>query len=266
MFPDLLQAVSAVLLSTAIGGISAILGLGGGFLLVPSLTQIYGLDIKTAIGTSLSVTIFTALAAGTVYHSRKTLCWKTALVAAGTGVLGSVTGAILTGYLPARLLTVLFSILLLVLAVQMILPKIPLLPRIRFGPSFREECSDGVECPWPLRIYYLPVLVWGFLGGLVSGITGLSAGTVMVPALVTVGLPLQSAVGTSFGLIIAISTAGAITHLSLGNYSAGYLIICAAGVIPGAYIGARLASRIPARVIHLVFGLLVAGIAVFLLL
>lgn len=266
MIPDPAQIISAFLISTGIGGISAILGLGGGFLLVPSLTHLFGLDLKTAIGTSLAVTVFTALSAGIVYHSRKKICWKTGIVAAIPGVAGSILGAAVTGYLPTRILILLFSTLMFVLAFRMVFPDILRIPGIPVGPSFPETCDADGPDPGTVRIYYLPVAAWGFLSGMMSGTTGLSAGIVMVPALLGAGIPLLCAVGTSLGIIVAVSSAGAITHFSLGNYSSGYLIPCAAGVIFGAFAGAFLAPRVPAAFIRMIFGILVAGIALFMVL
>lgn len=265
MLPDPVQFISSFFIATGIGGISAILGLGGGFLAVPTLTLLFGLDLKSAIGTSLAVTLFTALSAGIVYARQGKMCWKTLPVAAVPGMAGSILGAFLTGYIPDHVLSILFGVVMLVLAAQMILPGIVLVPVIAKGPFFCEVCSRDSDGSGEVRIRYLHIGIWGLVAGIMSGATGLSSGIAMVPAMIAGGLPVHAAVGTSMAIIFAVSSAGALTHVALGNYSLQYVIPYAIGVSLGACIGAHLATRIPARTIRLLFGCLIAAVAVFMM-
>ena len=59
----MIEYFAAGLIAIGIGIIAAIIGLGGGFFYVPTLSLIFGLDTKTAIGTSLTIMIFSAMSA-----------------------------------------------------------------------------------------------------------------------------------------------------------------------------------------------------------
>ncbi|WP_342770891.1 MULTISPECIES: sulfite exporter TauE/SafE family protein [unclassified Methanoculleus] len=265
MIPSLIQLILAFIIATGIGGVSAILGLGGGFLAVPTLTLLFGLDLKTAIGTSLAVAPFTALSGGIVYGRQGRLCWKTIAVAAVPCMAGSLIGAFLTGFVSDGTLTLLFGAVMLILAAQMVLPGLSLVPAIVKGPSFCQAYSSDTEELPEVRMYYLHLGIWGLVAGAMSGATGLSSGIAMVSAMISGGLPVHAAVGTSMAIIFATSSTGALAHIVQGNYSLQYFVSYAIGVSLGAFAGAQVAARIPARTIQLVFGFLIAAIGIFMM-
>ena len=76
MIPSLLGFCIAVV----IGIVAAIIGLGGGFLYVPTLMLVFGLDPRTAVGTSLAVTVCAAAAASLRYRQQKKILNRTAVI------------------------------------------------------------------------------------------------------------------------------------------------------------------------------------------
>ena len=52
--------ISIVLISSAAGFAGSLLGLGGGFIVVPALTLLYGMDMRSAVGVSLIAVIATS--------------------------------------------------------------------------------------------------------------------------------------------------------------------------------------------------------------
>ena len=85
----------------------------------------------------------------------------------------------------------------------------------------------------------------------------------MVPLMLAfLGIPLKLASGTSLLAVMLLAVPGTIEQGLLGNidYLAG--IVVALGSVPGAFIGARLVSRVPERTLRLIFGgfLLVAAL------
>ena len=105
----------------------------------------------------------------------------------------------------------------------------------------------------------------GLVTGVASGYVGLGGGFLMVPLMLAwLNIPMKLASGTSLLAIMLLAIPGAITQGVLGNidYLAG--IATAVGTIPGAYLGARLVSRVPERTLRLVFAVFLAVGAVLL--
>ena len=103
----------------AAGVMSGALGVGGGFILVPVLVYFLRQDMHTAIGTSLTIIVPTALV-GALWHIHSgnvnfKLMWVIALCA----VVGGFCGAYLTHYLSAAVLRKIFAVLLFIVAVKM---------------------------------------------------------------------------------------------------------------------------------------------------
>lgn len=107
----------------------------------------------------------------------------------------------------------------------------------------------------------------GLGAGLASGYVGVGGGFIMVPLMLAfLGIPLKLASGTSLLAVMLLAVPGTIEQGLLGNidYLAG--IVVALGSVPGAFIGARLVSRVPERTLRLIFGgfLLVAALLLVL--
>jgi len=101
--------------------------------------------------------------------------------------------------------------------------------------------------------------------GLLTGILGVGGGFLIVPALVMlVGLPMNRAVGTSLAVIALNSAAGLLGHLGDEFDVALTAIFVAAGLV-GAFLGARLAQRLPAERLRQAFAVFVILLALFLL-
>ena len=102
-------------------------------------------------------------------------------------------------------------------------------------------------------------------GGLLSGLLGVGGGIIMVPLLVLWAAYAQrDAHAMSLGAIIPISIAGIATYGAAGEVRYGTAIALAAGSIVGASIGAGWLARIDERLLKIVFGTFLVGVAVLL--
>ena len=155
-----------------IGVIAAIIGLGGGFLYVPTLTLIFGIDTKTAIGTSLAIMVFSSISASFWYRRQGVILYKVAALLAVPSVVGSLCGTFLATIVDARILIAVFCVMLLLISLEMLIPSFRFLLEINAGPSFILEAEVPHQGVQPVeRVWYSHLLVWGFVGGLLSGIT-----------------------------------------------------------------------------------------------
>lgn len=261
----MLEYFAAYVIATGIGIIAAILGMGGGFLYVPTLTLIFGIDTKTAIGTSLAIMVFSSLSAAFWYRRQGIILYRVALFLIIPSILGSVCGSYLTTLMDPRILVTIFCIMLLLISLEMLVPYFRFLREIQAGPSFvleTEVVDQGVQ---PVaRIYYSHLLFWGLIGGLLSGITGTSGGAVFVPALATAGIPVHYAVATSMLAIVVVAITGATTHATLGQIAWPFVGVYGAGAALGAFIGAHIAPSIKEEQITRLFGVILLLIALLM--
>lgn len=255
----------AFFIGALIGLIASIIGMGGGFLYVPTLTLIFGFDQKMAVGTSLAVMVFSSCTATLVYWRQKKVLIALSALMVLPAMIFSTLGSLITLYFDARILVILFALVLILMSLQMLVPSLCFVPTITWGPSFEVNPSGPGGHGKPIRIPCIHLVVWGAMGGLVSGITGTSGGAFFVPALVVIGIPVHFAVATSLLTIIPTSITGAATHTALGNISLSYVVVYGAGAVFGAFAGAFIAPRIHADHIKKVFGILLIGIALLMI-
>lgn len=109
----------------AVGLLTGFVGVGGGFLIVPALVMVIGLEMHRAVGTSLAVITLTAFAGfATHWHmlaaANEALDYRTLASVAAIGIAGSILGQRFGGRLPAALLRRVFGVMLVALALFML--------------------------------------------------------------------------------------------------------------------------------------------------
>jgi uncharacterized membrane protein YfcA len=113
------------------------------------------------------------------------------------------------------------------------------------------------------RVLDPKLLVIGLGGGLLSGLLGVGGGVIMVPLLVLwAAYGQRDAHAMSLGAIIPISIAGIATYGVAGEVHWWDALALAAGSVVGARFGAGLLARIDERLLKIIFGLFLVGIAV----
>jgi uncharacterized membrane protein YfcA len=114
---SLLQVVPAGL---AVGALTGVVGVGGGFLIVPALTGVLGLPMAEATATSLAVIALNTVAAGWGYVGHVQLDARLTAIVIAAALVGMAIGTRLAPRVPARTLTRAFAVLLVVLAIFML--------------------------------------------------------------------------------------------------------------------------------------------------
>jgi len=235
------KLVLAAFGGVGIGAVSALTGTGGGTLLVPLFTLVLGLDIKTAIGTSLMTMPLTALSSIIVY--RKIIDYRLGLMLELTTTLGAYLGAEAVTFIPTRALQGIFAVVLGYVSLNML----------------RRKKSDDGELERGCARLHLAMAA-SFFAGIFSGLLGIGGGTIKVPIMVLIcNLSAKTAVATSMFMIAITSSVGALTHFSLGRAEPILAIAAGAGLVLGARVGAKTALKLEAHKVRRVF-------AVFLLL
>jgi uncharacterized membrane protein YfcA len=109
------------------------------------------------------------------------------------------------------------------------------------------------------------LLAIGVGGGVLSGLLGVGGGVVMVPLLVLwAGYAQRDAHAVSLGAIIPISMAGIATYGVAGEVRWWQALALGAGSVVGAPVGAALLVRIDERLLKVIFGTFLVGVAALL--
>lgn len=252
------------LLGAAVAATGTLIGAGGGFLLVPILLLGLGLPAKLAVGTSLTMVFFNALAGSISYARQRRVDYGSGIWFALATIPGAVFGAHLVGWLSDERFSAVFGALLMATALFLVFrPRLPGSPAAatadrpagrRWGTVTR-TFTDGFGEEHRLR-YSMPLgLAASTAVGVLSSLLGIGGGILHVPIMIYgLGFPVHVAVATSH-FILAISAAvGAATHWSLGQVAPGVSVALSAGALLGAPVGAQLAPRVPERAILAVLG------------
>ncbi|BDM66629.1 hypothetical protein HEK616_01160 [Streptomyces nigrescens] len=111
--------------ASAVGLLTGFFGVGGGFVVVPALTLVLGLEMPVAIGTSLLVILLNSLTALATRAGTGHLDWPLLAGFAACAALGSHLGNRLTTRLPAQVLTTAFATLVTLLALATAAAAVP---------------------------------------------------------------------------------------------------------------------------------------------
>src|SRR5512133_1531730 len=114
-----MEAILILIVALVVGGLGSMLGIGGGVLIIPLLTLLFGVDIKTAIGASIISVIATSSAAGAVYVGHGMTHTRLGMVLEIATTVGALAGGITAVLLPARYLYGIFGIVLLYVVYSM---------------------------------------------------------------------------------------------------------------------------------------------------
>jgi uncharacterized membrane protein YfcA len=261
-----LLLVAAMLGTGAVGGVLAgLLGIGGGIVIVPVLEAVlayFGVEeairMHIAVGTSLATIVPTSIASSRAHHRRHSV--DVALVRrwAPFVLVGSVAGTMIAAHVHSDVLSAVFGIAALTIAVKMILPL--------DGKVLATAVPRGPVVP------LIPAAI-----GALSSMMGIGGGTFSVMTLTLFNEPIHRAVGTAALFGLAISLPGTIGFMAAGfddprvpPGSIGYVnLIGFACIAPATWLaaplGAAIAHRLSKRRLAVVFGLFLLVVAVRML-
>ena len=256
VFLELAPLAGVLIVTGCIAGILAgLLGVGGGIIVVPVLFTMLGLinidesvRMHVAVGTSLASIVITSIISARAHHRRGAV--DTGLLKRwGIWILfGSVAGTLIAGAVDGPVLSMVFAFVALAVALYMATTSAEF--------RIRDTLPAG-----------LAGKISGFVIGGLSAMMGIGGGTLCVPYFNAFGFPVHRAVGTAaaIGLVIALpATIGfvatgwgipALPDASVGHVNLLGLILIAPFTSLTAPLGVRLAHRLSARTLKLLFAL-----------
>ena len=244
-------AILLVSLGVVGGGLSGLLGIGGGLVIIPLLLYVpewlgFGaVDIRTASAVAV-MQVTAATLSGTLAHGRQRRVYARLAVTMSAGSAGgALLGGITSAYVPSEVLLVATAALATVAAGLMFVPRPP-------------ETVDPSSFP-PFRP--VPAVLAGLFVGLVIGMNGAGA-FLMVPMLIYLfRIPTRVALATVLAIGFPTSCAAAVGKIATGQVPLWTSLAVIAGAIPGAQIGSRVSARTSTHVLRWAYGILVSIIA-----
>ena len=255
--------IGLVLIGIFAGFASGLLGVGGGFLMVPLQFFLFtsvGVDpslaMMVSLGTSLAIIIPTASSGAYQHQKKNKSIVKPAIRLAIFGIIGGFCGGLLANIVPTEILQIIFACLLFIVALDML-----------FGSR-----TDGKKALIEFNIFNAAIV--GFSIGIISGLLGVGGGVFLIPALcILFGFSLIEAIGTSSVFIAFTAIGGFISYIYTGwgvnpmPYSLGYIslvnfVLIVLFSVPMATVGAKLAYKMPEERLKQIFAIILIYMAI----
>jgi uncharacterized membrane protein YfcA len=263
-----LEFVSVLWLGSLVAGfLGSLTGLGGGVVIVPLLTLVFGVDIRYAIGAALISVIATSSGAAAAYVKEGYSNIRVGMFLEIATTFGAIAGAFIAFYLPIHAIAVIFGFVLAYSAYLSYRPPPPsrnagqpdkLATRLRMDSTY--PTSTGFQS---YHVHNVPAgFVVMFIAGILSGLLGIGSGAVKVLAMDrAMRLPFKVSTTTSNFMIGVTAAASAGIYLNRGYIDPGLAMPVVLGVLIGSLIGSRLLAGAKTRVLRIVFAVVIAFLA-----
>jgi uncharacterized membrane protein YfcA len=267
------------------GMLGSLTGLGGGVVIVPLLTLVFGVDIRYAIGASLVSVIATSSGAAAAYLREGYSNMRVGMFLEVATTVGALSGAFIAGYVSTSAIAIIFGVVLLYSAYTSFGgPKEPekgLAPDrvatfLRLDGDFPADRVGGNagESGGAIRAresYHVRNVPAGFglmyLAGLLSGLLGIGSGAVKVLAMdQAMKIPFKVSTTTSNFMIGVTAAASAGIYLRRGYIDPGLALPVVLGVLGGALTGALILPGAKVKTLRMVFGTVIAALGVQMIL
>jgi uncharacterized membrane protein YfcA len=270
-------------LGAAVGFLSGMFGVGGGFLLTPFL-MFSGISAPIAVATGANQIVATSVSGALAQWRRGNIDFRMSYLLIAGGVAGALIGVLLLKVLreagqAGLIISLLYVGLLGVIGALMLGESLRFMRRARAGKPVgaRRPGQHSWIHGLPLKMRFprsrlyisaIPPLVIGWVVGLLTSLLGVGGGFIMVPAMIyLLRMPTNVVIGTSMFQIIFVTAIVTVLQASL-NHSLDVVlaVILAAGGVVGGQFGVRAGQKLRGEQLRALLGLMVLAVALRLLL
>jgi uncharacterized protein len=269
-------------LGAAVGFLSGMFGVGGGFLLTP-LLMFSGIAAPIAVATGANQVVATSVGGALAQWRRGNIDFHMGGILIAGGVVGAFAGVLLLKLLreagqAGLIVSLTYVVLLGVVGTLMLSESLRALERTRGGkpPPARRSGQHNWIHRLPLKLRFprsrlyisaIPPLVIGAVVGLLTAFLGVSGGFIMVPAMIyLLRMPTNIVIGTSIFQIIFITALVSVLHAGFSQTLDVVLaLILAAGGVIGGQFGVRAGQKLRAEQLRALLAVIVLAVAIRLL-
>jgi uncharacterized membrane protein YfcA len=266
-------------LGMAVGFVSGMFGIGGGFLMTPLLIFL-GVSPAVSVASVASHVAASSMSGAISYWRRRAIDPALAMVLLCGGLAGTGAGVWLFTLLRSigqldLVVAVAYLVLLTFVGVLMLLEGMRAIMRSRAGrpPILRRPGAHGWVHGLPLKMRFkrskiyisiLPVIAIGFLIGFIGSILGVGGGFLLVPMLIyLLRVPTSTVIGTSMVVTLVTMSSATLLHAVTNHLVDAVLaLILMIGGVIGAQFGARAGHRISGEKLRVLLGLLILAVGI----
>ncbi|WP_395644882.1 sulfite exporter TauE/SafE family protein [Terricaulis sp.] len=247
-----------LLVSGAVGFVSGLVGVGGGFIMTPSLIFL-GVPAPVAVATGASQIAATSFSGIMTQTRRKSVDWRMGSLLSAGGVAGSISGVWLFEHLLHLgqldlLISVLYVVLLAALGFLMLSESLAMMRgRSATATTVLRRPAKTVAHVLPFRLRFprsglyisvLPPLLLGFAVGALAAMMGIGGGFVLIPAMIyLLRMPTNVVVGTSLFQVLVVTCFVIVLQ---AEATRTVDLVLASILMLGGVIGAQLGARVGA--------------------
>jgi uncharacterized membrane protein YfcA len=269
------NALFVLAMSGAVGFVSGLVGVGGGFLMTPLLIFL-GIPPAVAASTEAAQITATSVSGVLAYWRRRLVDWRMGMILTFAGILGSIAGVRLFAAMRDigqvdLLITLSYVFFLSVIGGLMLWESAGALARKRRSlPPAPRRRDRTLAHKLPLRLRFptsglyisvLPPLAIGFGVGVLAAVMGVGGGFILVPAMIyLLRMPTQVVVGTSLVQVLIV-TALVVVLQSTQTKTVDLALACLliVGGVIGAQFGVRAGAKLSAERLRTILAVLVLG-------
>jgi len=263
----MIEIIQFMLIAVLAGFLGSLVGLGGGIIITPALTILFGIDIKYAIGASIIAVIATSSGSAIAFVKDHISNMRVGMLLEVFTTAGGVVGALMTGIFSSKLLYIFFSLILLNSFYGM-LKKTGLITKLKkeeekvvndkYADRYKLNSTYYDKATGKTIAYNVTNVPQGSLvmfgAGFASGLLGIGSGAFKVVALDSyMKLPIKVSTATSNFMMGVTATASALIYFFNGTINPAIAAPIAIGTLIGSRTGAKVMQRLDAKYIRYIF-------------
>lgn len=249
--------------SATAGFLGALTGLGGGVVIVPLLTLVFGVDIRYAIGASLVSVIATSSGAAAAYVREGYTNIRIGMFLEIATTLGALLGAFLAARISTGAIGIIFGLMLIYSAYLSSRPQPEIAltgkpdawsERLRLNSSY--PVGDNMK---EYQVHRVPAGFGLMVGaGTLSGLLGIGSGAMKVLAMDQImKIPFKVSTTTSNFMIGVTAAASAGIYLKRGFIDPGLAMPVMLGVLTGSMLGAKVLLKSSTKRLRMIFAVVI---------
>jgi len=249
-----------LLISAAVGFLTGLLGIGGGFLMTPILIFL-GIPPVYAVANGANNILAASVSGSLAHYFKNHIDVKMGVLILVGGLIGSIIGVEIFIFFLKKgtinsLISISYFILLSSIGLMMFYESLSEMRRIRNNKFIKRRMHQHYwihNLPFKVRIHASKLYIsaigpifFGILIGLISSLLGVGGGFILVPILIyIIGMPAKLVPGTSLFAMIFVMIIVTLLH-AIANYTIDiYLVfILALGSVIGAQLGSIISSKL----------------------
>ena len=273
-----IDVIFILFVSFAVGVLSGLFGVGGGFLMTPFLIFL-GIPPVYAVPNEINNILATSVSGSMTHWFKNTLDYKMGLMIIIGGIIGTALGIITFTFFKeigklSLMISLSYMYLLAIIGTLMLIEGASELDRARKKISLKKKLHTHYwihGLPFKLRfpksrLYesaFTPVLL-GVVVGFVAALIGVGGAFLMVPAMIyLIGMPMSLIPGTSLFVTVFISALVTVLHaFSYGSIDLILVIILVIGSIVGVQVGQKVGQYLDSSHLKTLFAMLLCAVAI----